>query len=80
VSTLTENLLTYALGRGAEYYDMPAVRKIVRDARATNYRFSSLVWHRHERAVPDAAVGRSSGAPDRVPVTADRFVPRRLSS
>ena len=41
--TLTESLLTYALGRGAEYYDMPAVRKIVRDAKATNYRVSSLV-------------------------------------
>jgi hypothetical protein len=41
--TLTEKLLTYALGRGVEYYDMPAVRKIVRDASRTNYQFSSLI-------------------------------------
>ena len=32
VMTLTEKLLTYALGRGVEYYDQPAVRAIVRDA------------------------------------------------
>jgi mono/diheme cytochrome c family protein len=41
--TLTEKLMTYALGRGLEYYDMPTVRKIVRDAAADNYRFSSIV-------------------------------------
>jgi hypothetical protein len=43
VGVLTEKMLTYAMGRGLEHYDMPAVRKIVRDARATNYRFSSIV-------------------------------------
>ncbi|MBV9503786.1 MAG: DUF1592 domain-containing protein [Acidobacteriia bacterium] len=43
VGVMTEKLLTYALGRGLEYYDMPAVRKIVRDAAAQNYQFSSLV-------------------------------------
>ena len=43
VGVLTEKMLTYALGRGLEYYDMPAVRKIVHDSRATNYRFSSIV-------------------------------------
>jgi hypothetical protein len=43
VGVLTEKLLTYALGRGLEYYDMPAVRKIVRDARPQNYRVSSLI-------------------------------------
>ncbi len=43
VGVLTEKMLTYALGRGIEYYDMPAVRKIVHDAKATNYRFSSIV-------------------------------------
>ena len=36
-------LLTYALGRGLEYYDMPVVRAIVRDAARSDYRFSSLV-------------------------------------
>ena len=43
VGVMTEKLLTYALGRGVEYYDMPAVRKIVADAGTRNYRFSSLI-------------------------------------
>ena len=43
VGTMTEKMLTYALGRGVEYYDMPAVRKIVRNAAAHDYRFSTLV-------------------------------------
>jgi mono/diheme cytochrome c family protein len=41
--TLTERLLTYALGRGVEYYDAPATRAIVRNAKAQNYRLSSIV-------------------------------------
>jgi len=41
--TLTEKLLTFALGRGIEYYDAPAIRKIVRDAENDRYRFSSLI-------------------------------------
>jgi cytochrome c551/c552 len=40
---LTEKLLTFGLGRGVEYYDAPAVRKIVRDAAKERYRFSSIV-------------------------------------
>jgi hypothetical protein len=43
VGTLTEKMLTFATGRGVAYYDAPAVRKIVRDASAENYRFSSIV-------------------------------------
>jgi hypothetical protein len=43
VRTVTEKLMTYALGRGVEYGDMPVVRAIVRDAARDNYRFSSLV-------------------------------------
>jgi hypothetical protein len=43
VRTMTEMLMTYGTGRGLEYYDMPAVRSIVRDGARTNYRFSSLV-------------------------------------
>jgi hypothetical protein len=43
VQTMTEKLMTYALGRSVEYYDMPAVRAIVRDAARDNYRFSSIV-------------------------------------
>jgi len=41
--TLTEKLLTFALGRGVEYYDGPAIRKILRDAGPDGYRFSSLI-------------------------------------
>jgi Protein of unknown function (DUF1592)/Protein of unknown function (DUF1588)/Protein of unknown function (DUF1585)/Protein of unknown function (DUF1587)/Protein of unknown function (DUF1595)/Planctomycete cytochrome C len=41
--TLTEKLLAYAIGRRLEYYDRPAVRKIVRDAVASNYRWSSII-------------------------------------
>jgi mono/diheme cytochrome c family protein len=41
--TVTEKLMTYALGRTVEYYDMPVIRKIVRDAAKDNYRFSSIV-------------------------------------
>ena len=43
VSTLTEKLLTYALGRGLSDHDMPAVRRIVHESARTNYRFSSIV-------------------------------------
>ena len=43
VSAFTEKLLTYASGRGVEYYDAPSVRTIVRDAKAQDYRISSLV-------------------------------------
>jgi hypothetical protein len=43
VQALTENLLTYALGRSIDYRDMPAVRKIVRGAEAGGYRFESIV-------------------------------------
>jgi hypothetical protein len=43
VSTLTQKLTTYALGRGLEYYDMPAVRTMMKRAAAGDYRFSSLI-------------------------------------
>ena len=43
VTALTEKLLTFALGRGVEASDAPAVRKIVRGARADGYRFSSIL-------------------------------------
>jgi hypothetical protein len=39
----TEKLMTYALGRGVEYFDMPTLRQIVRGAEPTRYRFSALV-------------------------------------
>ena len=43
VSTLTEKLLIFALGRGLDYYDAPAMRQIVRDAEQHDYRFSAIV-------------------------------------
>jgi mono/diheme cytochrome c family protein len=42
-AAVTEKLLTYALGRGVEYYDRPAIRRILRDAKAGGYTWSSLV-------------------------------------
>jgi hypothetical protein len=43
VGTVTEKLLAYALGRGTQYYDAPVVRKIVRDAAPSDYRWSAIV-------------------------------------
>ena len=43
VQTFTEKMMTYALGRGIEYFDMPSIRKIVKDAKGDNYKFSSIV-------------------------------------
>jgi mono/diheme cytochrome c family protein len=43
VQSLTENLLTYALGRSLDYRDMPTVRRIVRQAAADDYHFKSIV-------------------------------------
>jgi len=43
VTTMTEKMMTYALGRGVEASDMPAVRRVVRDAAKQNYRLSSMV-------------------------------------
>jgi mono/diheme cytochrome c family protein len=43
VTTITEKLLTYALGRGLEYYDAPAVRKIVREAASTDFSWRALI-------------------------------------
>jgi len=41
---VTEKLLTYGLGRGVEYGDMPLVRSIVKDAEASKFRFSSVIF------------------------------------
>ena len=48
VQTLTEKMMTYALGRGIEYYDMPTIRAIVRDTGTAQYpreryKFSAIV-------------------------------------
>ena len=43
IGVMAEKMMTYALGRGIDYRDMPAVRKVVQDARPGEYRFSSIV-------------------------------------
>jgi hypothetical protein len=65
--TVTERLMTYALGRGVEHYDMPAVRKILRDAAPGGYRMQSLIlgivksypfqYRRSQGRAPAAAAG-----------------------
>ena len=42
-ATLTEKLLTFALGRGVEYYDAPAIRAVVKAASESDYRFASII-------------------------------------
>jgi hypothetical protein len=78
VQTMTERLMTYALGRTIEYYDMPAVRRIVRDAARDNYRFSSIVMSIvnsapfRMRRVPERAEATAALNGDRRPETGDR--------
>jgi mono/diheme cytochrome c family protein len=67
VRIATEKLLIYGLGRGTEYYDMPLVRSIVRDAERDNYRFSAFVLgvvksepFQSSMKVPEAAEHRAS--------------------
>ena len=43
VGTVTEKLLAYALGRGPEYFDQPAIRAIIRDSVSNDYRWSSII-------------------------------------
>ena len=58
VATMTEKLLTYALGRGLEHYDAPAVRAIAREAARSDYRLSALVLG-VTKSVPFQMRGRS---------------------
>ena len=64
VGTMTEKLLTYALGRGLDYHDMPAVRAIVasasRDATGSRRSSSAIVT---QRAVPDASEAGATSEP-----------------
>jgi cytochrome c5 len=43
ITTVTEKLLTYALGRGLEYYDEPVVRQVIQEAAPSEYRWSALI-------------------------------------
>jgi len=64
---MTEKLLSYAMGRGVEYFDMPVVRSIVNTAEPDNYRFSTLVmnivksdpFQMRTKEVPENSVAQS---------------------
>jgi hypothetical protein len=64
--TVTEHLMTYALGRPVDYRDMPVVRQIVRNAARENYRFASIVT----QVVASDAFRRRDAAPPPKPVVA----------
>jgi hypothetical protein len=59
--TFTEKLLTYALGRELEYYDFPAIRKIMRDAAGSDYRWSSIILGVVNSVPFQMSVSRSAG-------------------
>jgi mono/diheme cytochrome c family protein len=69
VTTMTEKMFVYALGRGVEAHDRPAIRRIVRDAAKDGYKFSSLVRGIvrsaafQMRTKPADAAASSGGAP-----------------
>ena len=60
VSHFTEMLMAYALGRRVEYYDMPTIRKIVRDAGRSDYRMSDLILGVVDRAPAFRTAGRKN--------------------
>jgi len=66
--TFTEKLMTYALGRGVQYYDMPTVRGIVKNAGHDNYRFSSIVMGIVTAPAFQSSMVESVAAPDTAPV------------
>ena len=66
VQTMTEKLMTYALGRGIEYFDMPSIRKIVKDTKRDNYKFSSIVMGIVAAPAFQSSVVERSSAPAQV--------------
>jgi hypothetical protein len=62
VQTVAQNLMTYALGRRVEYYDMPAVRAVVREAAESDYSFAAIV-----EGVANSAPFRMRAAPEVAP-------------
>ena len=65
VTTVTRKLLTYALGRGLDYRDMPEVRRIVRNAAQNNYRFSSLILGVAHSTPFEMSTAQGNAKPDR---------------
>jgi len=70
VQTVTEKLLTYALGRGLEYYDMPVVRAVARGAKPDDYRFSNIIMGIVESA--PFQMRSTESVPDDTALVADR--------
>src|SRR5207302_6257641 len=72
--TVTEKLLSYALGRKLDYYDRPAVRQIVSDAAANDYRWSSLILGIVKSPTFKGTAGSPAGKPafNRASTTAPR--------
>jgi hypothetical protein len=66
--SFTENLMTYALGRRIEPYDMPAIRRIIRDAAAADYRMSAFMLG----VVNSAPFRMSKAAATETTTTSDR--------
>ncbi len=64
VRTLSGKLLAYAIGRGIEYYDQPAIRKIAREAAAGNYRWSSVILGVVTSTPFSGAAGQSTERPE----------------
>jgi hypothetical protein len=64
VRTLSGKLLAYAIGRGIEYYDQPAIRKIARDAASDQYRWSSVILGVVNSTPFSGAHQRTSGPAD----------------
>jgi mono/diheme cytochrome c family protein len=76
-ASLTEKLMTFALGRGVEYYDAPSVRKIARDVAKNDYRFSSVILGIVKSAPfqmrrAEAGSGEATARNDRAPAAAAR--------
>ena len=72
--TFTENLMAYALGRRVEYYDMPTIREITRDAAAEDYRMSAFVLG--VIASPPFRMAQAGAVADDEPAT-DQPLPKR---
>lgn len=70
VQTFTEKLMTFGLGRGVEYHDMPTIRRIVREAAQDDYKFSTVVLKIVEseqfrmRSTPNTGILTASAAPN----------------
>jgi hypothetical protein len=70
VGTLTEKLLSYAIGRGVEYYDLPTVRAIGKATAADNYRWAALITEIVKSKPFTMGIVRGASSPESVAVAA----------